>query len=143
MLPPSAQAIEQFIHAAFPSSSAEPQLRIESIGAEGAHLRWHVNDSALRPGATVSGPTMMALADTTAWALIMHHLGLAAAPSVTSSMNIHFLARPASVDLLAEGRVLKLGKRLGVIEVNMRSEGSADVVCHATVTYAVRIEQAD
>ena len=79
----------------------------------------------------------MTMADTAAWTLIMHNLGFAAAPSVTSNLNISFLSRPEPVDLIAEGVLLKLGKRLSVSEVRLFSEGKVEPVAHATVTYAV------
>ena len=79
----------------------------------------------------------MTLADTAAWTLILHNLGLGFAPSVTSSLSISFLARPKSCDLLAEAHLLKLGRRLSVSEVRLFSEGELRPVAHATVTYAL------
>jgi uncharacterized protein (TIGR00369 family) len=124
---------------AFPTDDGGKRFRVEEISAELVRLRMFVSARHLRPGATVSGPAQMAMADTAAWVLIMHNLGFEAAPSVTSNLNISFLSRPLEADLLATGRLLKLGKRLSVSEVLLHSEGREQPVAHATVTYAVQL----
>jgi uncharacterized protein (TIGR00369 family) len=90
----------------------------------------------LRPGGTVSGPTLMALADTAAYCQVLAHLGPVAL-AVTSSLNMTFLRKPRAVDQVAEASFLKLGKKLAVIDVRIWSEGEADLVAHAVVTYAI------
>ena len=90
----------------------------------------------LRPGGTVSRPTMMALADATMYAVILSAIGVVKL-AVTTSFNINFLHRPKSADLNAEGRILKLGKRLAVVEVTMHSDGHDAPVAHATGTYSI------
>ena len=89
-----------------------------------------------RPGGTVSGPALMTLADCTAWLAIVSQIGPVAL-SVTTSLHIDFLRKPALVDVEAEGRLLKLGRRLAVVEVAMSSVGSKEVIAKAQVTYSI------
>ena len=131
---PGASEIEAFLLESFPH---DKQYRIEELTPELTRLRWPIDARDLRPGATVSGPVIMAIADSAAWVLVMHNLGFDAAPSVTSNLSMSFLSRPRATDLLATARLLKLGKRLSVTEVRIFSEGSEQPVAHATVTYAV------
>jgi len=138
----SAREIQDFIHRSFTSGEEEAMILIEEVEASRARLRLRTHARNLRPGATVSGPTQMALADTAAWTMILHNLGLPSAPSVTSNLNMSFLSRPEPVDLIAEVQLLKLGKRLSVSEVKLFSDGKAEPVSHATVTYAVILHQA-
>jgi len=90
----------------------------------------------IRPGGTVSGPTMMALADTAAYFLILAHVG-AVPLAVTSSLNIHFLARPKPGDVEATASFLRLGRKLAVFSVDLRTVGDDTIIAHATVTYAL------
>ncbi len=90
----------------------------------------------LRPGGTVSGPTLMALADGAAYCQILAHIGPVAL-AVTSSLNMTFLRKPQPAGVEAEARFLKLGRKLAVVDVRLRSEGSPDLVAQAVVTYAI------
>jgi uncharacterized protein (TIGR00369 family) len=90
----------------------------------------------LRPGGTVSGPTLMALADTAAYCQVLAHVGPVAL-AVTSSLNMTFLRKPRPVDQVAEASFLKLGKKLAVVDVRIWSEGQPDLVAQAVVTYAL------
>jgi uncharacterized protein (TIGR00369 family) len=90
----------------------------------------------IRPGGTLSGPSMMALADLGLYVVILAHIGPVAL-AVTTNLAFNFLRKPGQRDLIAECRLLKLGKRLAVGEVSMFSEGSTDLVCHATGTYSI------
>ncbi|WP_246657614.1 PaaI family thioesterase [Cohaesibacter sp. CAU 1516] len=101
-----------------------------------AVLRLKADERHLRPGGTVSGPTMMGLADFAAYVVILAELGPVAL-AVTTSLNINFLMKPAPGDMLAHVRTLKMGKRLVVVEVDMWSEGQEDLVAHATATYSI------
>lgn len=99
-------------------------------------LRMPFRQSLVRAGGTISGPAMMALADTAAYFLLLAMAG-PVAHAATAALSINFLSRPQPVDILATARMLKLGRRLAVSTVEIRSDGSDDVVAHATVTYAV------
>lgn len=116
--------------------AVETGMVAEDIGADFATVRLPFNDSMLRPGGTVSGPTMMALADATMYAVVLGGIGIVKL-AVTTSFNINFLHRPSPADLMAEGRLLKLGKRLAVIEVTLHSDGHDEPVAHATGTYSI------
>ena len=109
---------------------------LESIDAGKAVMRLPFDDGMLRPGGTVSGPTMMALADATMYAVVLSAIGIVKL-AVTTSFNINFLHRPPPADLMADGRLLKLGKRLAVIEVTLHSDGHKEPVAHATGTYSI------
>ena len=98
----------------------------------------------LRPGGTISGPTQMTLVDTVFYYLLLAHLGDEAL-AVTTGLTINFLRRPAQAALLAEARLLKLGKSLCVGDVLLFSEGDERPVAHAQLTYSIpprRIEVA-
>ncbi|OHC79582.1 MAG: thioesterase [Rhodospirillales bacterium RIFCSPLOWO2_01_FULL_65_14] len=111
-------------------------MTLERIGGGRAVMRLPFHASMLRPGGTVSGPTMMALADATMYAVVLSAIGIVKL-AVTTSFNINFLYRPSPADLMAEGRLLKVGKRLAVIEVTLHSDGHDEPVAHATGTYSI------
>jgi uncharacterized protein (TIGR00369 family) len=109
---------------------------VDEVGPLSARMRMAYHDRHIRPGGTISGPAMMALADLALYVAILAHIGPVAL-AVTTSLNFNFLRKPEQRDLIAECRLLKLGKRLAVGEVSIYSEGSSDVVCHATGTYSI------
>ena len=115
-------------------------MTLESIDVGKAVMRLPFDDGMLRPGGTVSGPTMMALADATMYAVVLSAIGIVKL-AVTISFNINFLHRPPPADLMADGRLLKLGKRLAVIEVTLHSDGHKEPVAHATGTYSIPPER--
>ena len=127
----------EFLDREFPQIHYGGQTyHVEEVGPGRARLRMDYHERHLRPGGTISGPSMMALADLGLYAVILAHIGPVAL-AVTTSLNFNFLRRPEQRALIAECRLLKLGKRLAVGEVSMHSEGSDDVVCHATGTYSI------
>jgi uncharacterized protein (TIGR00369 family) len=111
-------------------------VRLEAIERGRSVIRIPYDDALLRPGGTVAGPVMMAAADAAMYAAIMSELGTVK-QAVTTNLNINFLRRPGPGDIIAEGRVLKLGRRLAVLEVTIRSDGSDAPVAHATGTYSI------
>lgn len=108
---------------------------VEALTPEGVVVRYLVSERNSRPGGTLSGPTMMMLADTAAWVAIMSRVGPELL-AVTTSLTINFLRKPSISDLVAEASLDKLGRKLGVISVRLYSEGSRDLVATASVTYA-------
>ncbi len=126
--------LQRFLTAAFPGAPV-PYV-VEEITADSIRLRLPVNEEHSRPGNTVAGPALMALADCAAWLVIVAQIGPVAL-SVTTSLHIDFLRKPELVDVVAIGTLLKLGKRLGVAEVALRSAGSDDVAAKAQVTYSI------
>jgi uncharacterized protein (TIGR00369 family) len=109
---------------------------VDGVGPLSARMRMIYHERHIRPGGTISGPSMMALADLGLYVAILAHIGPVAL-AVTTSLNFNFLRKPEQRDLIADCRLLKLGKRLAVGDVSIYSEGSSDVVCHATGTYSI------
>lgn len=109
---------------------------IEGLGRRCARARLRVDTKHLRPGDTVSGPTLMALADATLYAAVLGEIGLVPL-AVTTSLNINFLSRPTRRDVLCDVRLLKVDKRLAVGEASLCSEGNEDLVAHVTATYSI------
>ena len=99
-------------------------------------MRMHFNPGLIRPGGTIAGPALMALADVTLYAVVLGMIGKVEL-AVTTSLNINFLRKPGQKDILAEGRILKLGQRLAVGEVLLYTEGEAEPVAHVTGTYSI------
>ena len=109
---------------------------VERFAAGEVRVRLPYSPLLQRPGGTICGPALMALADITLYGVVMSLIGRVEL-AVTTSMTVHFLSRPAPKDVLAEGRILKLGRRLAVGEVVMRSAGDPAPVCQVTGTYAI------
>ncbi len=121
----------------FSKGFPESKSVIEDVGENTAVMRLPANAKHLRPGATVSGPAMMTLADAVMWVAIIAQKGMQGFHSVTSSLSINFLNRPKHGDLIAKAEIIKLGKRLVVGEVRLYSEGESAPVAFSTVTYAI------
>ncbi|WP_245986271.1 PaaI family thioesterase [Azospirillum thermophilum] len=109
---------------------------IDSLGAGSIRLRLPYKDDFVRPGGTVTGPAMFGLADVALYGAVLSLIGRVEL-AVTTSMTINFLRRPPPVAILAEARILKLGKRLAYGEVLIFSEGDPEPVAHATGTYSI------
>lgn len=129
----NADELQEIVNAAFPDW-ALPQ--VESVDDEALVLVLPVDERNTRPGGTLSGPTMMALADNAAWLVILAHIGPQLL-AVTTSLHIDFLRKPEVADLVARARILKLGRRLAVVEVEVSSSGSRELVAKAQVTYSI------
>jgi uncharacterized protein (TIGR00369 family) len=133
----SVSELEAFLDREFPQiHHGGRTYRVESVGPLTARLRMDYHERHVRPGGTLSGPSMMALADLGRYGVILAHIGPVAL-AVTTNLSFNFLRKPGQRALIAECRLLKLGKRLAVGEVSMMSEGTTDVVCHATGTYSI------
>src|SRR6204780_4244321 len=129
--------LETLLRAEFPEMfNAQSRSALERVGHGGCPLRRHFNPKSLRPGGTVSGPIIMALADVAMYVAVLSAIGWVPL-AVTTNLNINFLRKPAPRDLLAEARLIKLGKRLAVGEVDIRSEGEEELVAHVTSTYSI------
>ncbi len=110
---------------------------VERADEAGLTLRLKVGAHHLRPGGTVSGPAMFGLADVAMYLAILSRIGPVAL-AVTTNCAIDFLRKPAAgVDLLAEARVLKLGRRLAVGDVLIFSQGQPEPVARASLTYSI------
>lgn len=133
----SREEVSAFLDREFPQLHVDGRIyTIDAVGDLTATMRLAVGDRHLRPGGTLSGPTMMTLADLALYAAILANVGPVAL-AVTTSLNFNFLSRPEPRDLIARCRLLKLGRRLAVGEVALTGEGSDRIVCHATGTYSL------
>jgi len=111
-------------------------VQVDEIGAGQVTVRLPFRDDFLRPGGTISGPVLMALADLAMYAVVLSLIGRVEL-AVTTNLNINFLRRPLPGDVLARGSILKLGQRLAVGEVSLFSEGVDEPVAHVTTTYSI------
>jgi uncharacterized protein (TIGR00369 family) len=133
----SAAEVATLLQGEFPQAFQDGSgITIEDAWYGGCRVRRAFNDRFLRPGGTISGPTMMALADFAMYVGVLASIGPVPL-AVTTNLNINFLRKPATRDLIAECRLLKLGKRLAVGEVAIHSEGMDDPVAHVTSTYSI------
>lgn len=115
-------------------------MGLEVVHFKEDHVRMKAvySERFLRPGGTVAGPIMMGLADAAIYALLLSRIGPVEL-AVTTQLSINFLRKPEPADLLADARMLKLGKRLAVAEAILFSEklGVNEPVAHATATYSI------
>lgn len=130
----SIHQLHDFLTREFPQVSGE--FEVVDIGPMRLRLKLVPVARHLRPGGTISGPTMFALADCAVYLAILAHVGEEAL-AVTTSASLDFLRKPeAGRDLFADATLLKLGKSLAVGDVAVRSEGNQAVVARATLTYS-------
>ena len=130
----SAEEITEFLNEVFPG--AMENFKIEEVGPMRARIRMPFQTRQLRPGGTISGPSLMALADTGLWVALLAMIGREPL-SVTSHLDIDFLRKPAPADVIAHTTLHKLGKRLAVGDVLMYSDGEEMPCARASVTYAI------
>ena len=130
--------MEAYLLEVFPQiyANGEQQYFVDSLDFDKTLIRLKYHDRHLRPGGTFSGPSIMSLGDLTVWIMVLARLGRVPG-AVTTSLNVNFLNRPGQVDLIAEGRLLKLGRRLAIGEVSVFSAGAAQPVAHITATYSI------
>lgn len=129
------EQLKGFLSEQFPQGERFGTL--EALGDGWAEMRLAVSDDHLRPGGTVSGPALMALADVAVYAALLGKIGLVPL-AVTINLNINFMNKPAANrDVIAVAKMLKIGRRLAVGEVYLNSEGDEDPVAHATLTYSI------
>jgi uncharacterized protein (TIGR00369 family) len=129
--------LERFLHVEFPQAFSGGDISIESADGVSCLLRQRYSDQMLRPGGTISGPTLMALADFAMYVVLLSAIGPVGL-AVTTNLSINFLRKgQPGQDVLAAARLLKLGKRLAVGEINLLSGTSPDPIAHAISTYSV------
>ncbi len=128
-------ALNAFLDKVFPQ--VKDDFWVERVAPYEITLRLRVGPQHLRPGGTVSGPAMFGLADVTVYLMTLALIGPQAL-AVTTNSSLDFLRKPeAGKDILAEGRLLKLGKSLSIGDVLLYSEGKDDPVARAAMTYAI------
>lgn len=129
----SKEEVAAFMAAEFPQS----RCVVEEVGNGGATVSHHVGPDELRPGGTVSGPVLMAVADVALYVAILGEIGIVPL-AVTTSLTINFLRKPsANARIVAACKLMKVGKTLAVGEVWLYSEGSEEPVAHVVGTYSI------
>jgi uncharacterized protein (TIGR00369 family) len=113
-------------------------MSVEAIGEGTCRVRLPHRDEHLRPGGTVSGPAMMGLADYAMYVGVLSAIGRVEL-AVTTNLSINFLRRPKPAAILADCRMIKVGRRLAYGEVFLYAEGAEDdgPVAHVTSTYSI------
>src|SRR5581483_738327 len=131
--------LEKFLRTEFPQAFSGNDILIEAADGVACRLRQRYGQQMLRPGETISGPTLMTLADFAMYVVLLSAIGPIGL-AVTTSLNINFLRKGApGQDIFAAARILKLGKRLAVGEVNLFSASSSDPIAHVTATYSIPV----
>ena len=126
-----------FLRKEFPQGFSDDDISIERADGLSCLLRQRYSERMLRPGRTISGPTLMALADFAMYVVLLSAIGPVGL-AVTTNLNINFLRKgQPGQDVLAVAKLLKLGKRLAVGEVSLLSAGSPDPIAHETATYSI------
>ena len=130
----TADEANAFLAGAFPGRGGQNQVVVMEPGR--AVIRLEADETHLRPGGYISGPTQMSLCDTAAYMAIMTLTGLEPM-TVTSNLNINFLRPCIGKVVIAEGKIMKMGQALAIIEVDVRIEHADKPASHAIVTYAL------
>ena len=126
--------LENFLEKEFPQVSNN--FKILNTKPNSLSMLMHISDEHLRPGGTVSGPTMFLLADVSFYLATLSMIGPKSL-TVTTNCSINFLRKPNISDLISESRVLKIGKTLSVGDVLIYSEGIKEPVARASLTYSI------
>lgn len=133
----TAAEVTAFLDREFPQlAEGGASFFLESVSPGAATMRLAATARHLRPGGTVSGPSLMALADVAGYAVVLAHAGPVAL-AVTTNLTINFMRRPPPGDVIATGRLMKLGRQLAVVECGISAAGAEDLVAHAVMTYAL------
>ena len=111
-------------------------MQVESVLPGSVTIRVPYRDAFIRPGGTISGPVLMAVADFAMYGVVLSLIGRVDL-AVTTNLSINFLRRPPAGDVIARARILKLGKRLAVGEVLLHAGDQEDLVAHVTSTYSI------
>ena len=137
----TAEQFDELVRSTIPLARTMP-FSVVSLGWGVAVVRLDFHEGQLRAGGTLNGPTMMTLADTVLYAAVLTRIGFEPL-AVTSDLNIRFLRKPQPRALVARATILRAGKKLCVGAIEIASEGDvrgvmqADLVAHATGTYAL------
>ncbi|WP_108814292.1 PaaI family thioesterase [Loktanella sp. Alg231-35] len=128
-------ALQAFVSREFPQLGDD--FLIEELTEDGVRVRLQVGKRHLRPGGTVSGPSMFSLADVGMYLAILARIGPVAL-AVTTSCSIDFMRKPAAgADLICDVRLLKLGRVLAVGDALITSAGQSAPVARASLTYSI------
>lgn len=127
--------LQEFLVGVFPQ--VHDDFEVLEVTDDGVKVRLIVNDGHLRPGGTVSGPAMFALADVGMYLAVLSRIGPKAL-TVTTNCSIDFMRKPAAAtDIICEARLLKLGRVLAVGDCYLYSQGQEGAVARASLTYSI------
>lgn len=130
---PTTADVAEFLAREFPQT----RCTVREVGARSAIVSHHVGATELRPGGTVAGPVLMAVADAALYAALLGEIGIVPL-AVTSSLTINFLRKPAGDrDVVGVCRLMKVGRSLAVGEVWLYSDGDEEPVAHVVGTYSL------
>ena len=134
-----ATEVERLISLGFKSETSF--FHVDELRPGFARVRMPFKKWMLRPGGTISGPALFTTADLAMYALVLSHVG-PELMAVTSSLNLNFLSKGVAADVHAEASLLKLGRKLAVMEVKLRCGDAPELVAHATGSYSLPSKRA-
>lgn len=133
----NAEQLTQLLNVAFPSNKGDQPIVVEEVRPGVVRIRMRYREWMQRPGQALSGPTLMAAADTAMYVAVMAHVG-PVLMAVTADMNLRFLNRGALGDVLAEASILKFGRKLVVMECRVWSAAEPErLAMHSTGSYVL------
>ena len=133
----SANQVDELMNAAYPQlNGGIRSFETTEVFPGGCTVRLNADDRHLRPGGTVSGPSLFTLADIGGYVCVLSHAGPDAL-SVTVNLNINFMRKAEAGPIDGHCRILKLGKSLMVFEIDIVAGPDGHTVAHATGTYSI------
>jgi uncharacterized protein (TIGR00369 family) len=130
------QALCAFLDGAFPAAIRPSLGEVAAVNLDHVQLTLEPLPEMIRPGDIVSGPALMALIDVAAYAAILAHIG-PVAMAVTHTLNVTFLRACRFETVVADARLLKLGRRLATVDVRVWQGSDDRLVAQSTVGYAL------
>ena len=131
-----AAGVNALLRRAFPGANQAATMDVTSVEPGRIHMVAPYRDGLLRPGGVISGPTLMSMADSAAYALVLSHIG-DQLMAVTSQLNISFLRGAQPGDIHADAELLRLGRRLAICDIRIWTETPERLAAQANVTYAL------
>lgn len=134
----TAEQVQMLIRGGLPAVG-KSGFEVEEVRQGYARIRIPYHEKMLRPGNVISGPTLFSAADSAMYALVLSHVG-PELMAVTANFNMNFLNKGRPGDVTAEAKLLKLGRRLVVMEVTITTGGDPSPVAHVTGSYALPVK---
>lgn len=131
-----ADGVNALLRRAFPGADQARTTTVAEVGPGRLHTIAPYREGLLRPGGVISGPTLMSVADSAAYALVLAHIG-DQLMAVTSQLNMSFLRGAQPGDIHAEAELLRLGRRLAICDIRIWTEAPERLAAQANVTYAI------
>lgn len=130
----TAEQVFAFLAREFPQALESNVYTVERLEPRHAMVRQAITEAHLRPGGSISGPTLMGLVDFTAYVLLLAHHGAAARLAVTTGLQISFLRKAGLEDVICAVELLKHGRTLSVADGRITT-ADGRLVAHAEATY--------